>query len=66
MDKVNSCTNGPRGVELQLEAEKFSQDVIARSGFVPTIVYKNNYRAGVLWDSLDDFEKVVKEQLETL
>lgn len=66
MNKINECVNGEKGIDLQLEAETYSQDIIARSGFVPTIVYGNNYKAGDFWASLEDFEGVVDDQLQDL
>jgi hypothetical protein len=66
MNKVNNCANGEKGTSLQLKAEEYSKDVIGRSGFVPTIVYKNQYKAGDFWASLEDFEGIVGDQLATL
>jgi hypothetical protein len=66
MSKVNSCANGEKGTQLQLEAEEKSRGIIGRSGFVPTIVYKSQYKAGDFWASLDDFEGIVSDQLATL
>lgn len=61
--KVNLCNNGERGIQLQLEAEKASTDIIAASGFVPTIVYGKTYRASDFWESLEDFEGVAKRKI---
>lgn len=47
MQKVNSCTNGEKGTELQLQAEEYSRATIARSGFVPTIVYNHQYKVSI-------------------
>lgn len=64
MNKVNECNNGARGIELQLEAEEKSQKIIETSGFVPTIVYNGKYKAGDLWESLEDFEGVAKGKIQ--
>lgn len=66
MNKVNECVNGEKGIALQLKAEEDSKNIIAASGFVPTIVYQNRYQAGDFWASLEDFEGVVKDRLEML
>lgn len=66
MKKINECETGEKGIALQLEAESFSQDIIARSGFVPTIVYGRKYKAGDFWASLEDFENIVHDQLQNL
>lgn len=66
MNKINNCAHGQKGIQLQLEAEKFSHDIISRSGFVPTIVYHRRYRASDFWASLEDFEGVIRDQLENL
>lgn len=63
--KINQCVNGERGKILQLEAEKFSKNVIARSGFVPSIVYDGVFKAGDNWASLEDFEAVVNDKLQS-
>lgn len=64
MNKVNQCVNGEKGIELQLEAEENSREIIGRSGFVPTIIYNKQYNAGHFWDSLENLEGVVEEKLE--
>jgi hypothetical protein len=66
MGKVNDCADGERGTQLQLEAEERSRDAIAKSGFVPTIVFNNQYKAGDFWASLDDFEGVVNDKLAAM
>lgn len=66
MTKIATCENGPLGTKLQLEAEKLSENVIGRSNFVPTIRYQNNFKAGEFWDSLDNFETVVRDKLAAL
>jgi hypothetical protein len=66
LNKINECANGEKGIELQLEDEKKSADIINRSGFVPTIVYQQNYRAGDFWASLEDFEGVIRDRLQTI
>jgi Gamma interferon inducible lysosomal thiol reductase (GILT) len=37
LNKISECTNGNKGLELQLKAEKDSSPVISRSFFVPTV-----------------------------
>jgi Gamma interferon inducible lysosomal thiol reductase (GILT) len=63
MNKVNQCANGERGNVLQLEAEEFSRSIIARSSFVPSIVYSGVFKAGDNWASLEDFESVVNDKV---
>ncbi|KAG5681785.1 hypothetical protein PVAND_011193 [Polypedilum vanderplanki] len=64
--KINECTNGEKGIQLQIDAEKYSTPHIRRSGFVPTITYNNKYNSIDFWDSLDDFESVVTQKLGNL
>lgn len=66
MMKIAQCENGPLGTQLQLEAEKATESVISRSNFVPTIRYQNDFKAGEFWDSLENFETVVRDKLATL
>lgn len=66
MMKIAQCENGPLGTQLQLEAEKSSESVIGRSNFVPTVRYNSEFRAGELWDSLDDFHTVVMNKIKAL
>lgn len=85
LNRVNQCVEGERGVQLQLNAEKFSFPFIQKSAFVPTvsqsyilalssfkkivffqIVYNNVYNAGDFWESLDDFESIVRDKLKNL
>lgn len=37
MKKVDACVSGSKGVELQLQAERESKEIIKRSMFVPTV-----------------------------
>lgn len=37
MNEVDECVNGNKGTELQLQAEKESEEIIRRSMFVPTV-----------------------------
>ena len=66
MNKVNECANGERGNSLQLQAEEFSKDIIARSGFVPSIVYGGVFKTSDNWASLEDFEAIVNDKYQAL
>lgn len=66
MNKINECANGEKGLQLQLEAEEYSKNIISRSGFVPTIVYQGQYKAGDFWASLEDFKGVINDRLQQL
>lgn len=66
MGKISQCENGPLGIQLQLQAEKQTEGVISRSNFVPTIRYQKAFKAGEFWDSLDNFETVVRDKLASL
>lgn len=66
MNKINSCANGKKGIELQLKAEEFSKQYIERSSFVPTIIFNGQYQAGAFWASLEDFEGVVEDQIKAM
>jgi len=63
---IENCYNGERGIKLQLEAEKFSKDIIEKSGFVPSITYGHKYNARSQRSSLDSFHEIVKEHLQKL
>lgn len=63
---IELCYTGDRGTQLQLEAEKYSRDIIGKSGFVPTITYAQQFNARSQRSSLDSFYEVVKEQVQAL
>lgn len=65
-NKISICYDGERGTQLQLEAEEYSREIIAASGFVPTIVYNRKYKAGEFWESLEDFENVASNKIKSL
>lgn len=66
LEQIDECVNGTRGTELQLEAEKYSKDVIDDSGFVPTMTYGQKFNARSQQSSLNRFHEVVKQQIEAL
>lgn len=61
---IETCVNGERGTQLQLEAENYSKDIIGKSGFVPTITYGRQFNARNQRSSLDSFYEIVKEHLQ--
>lgn len=66
MNKIAACESGQLGNQLQLEAEKKSEGIIRTSNFVPTLRYQNKYQAGEFWESLENFENVVRDKLAAL
>lgn len=61
--EVKSCAEGSLGTELQLDMEENSF-VIKDSGHVPTITFDHKYDAKVFFSALDDFGRVVENELE--
>ncbi|XP_031622561.1 GILT-like protein 1 [Contarinia nasturtii] len=62
---VEKCSNGPKGVELQLNAEKETH-LISKPypSFIPTIVFSKQYDRSKQRRSLKEFKKLVCEELK--
>ena len=62
--KVDECLTKGQGMRLQIEAEKFSENIIGKTNFVPTIIFDSTFDRQVFHSALYEFRSLVEEVVQ--